>query len=139
MSSVSGFMFLTVYFTCWDLILILSREFVNTTRIRAINRLDAGLVKSYTSDLKSLLEEADIVESKAFLRSFVRRIDINRTQVVIHYNLPVPPSREQPQVLGVLPIDTLGGAGGIRTPYLLTASQTFSRLNYSPISALPAI
>ena len=26
----------------------------------------------------------------------------------------------------------LGGAGGIRTPYLLTASQTFSRLNYSP-------
>ncbi len=27
---------------------------------------------------------------------------------------------------------TFGGAGGIRTPYLLTASQTFSRLNYSP-------
>jgi site-specific DNA recombinase len=27
---------------------------------------------------------------------------------------------------------TFGGAGGIRTPYLLTASQTFSQLNYSP-------
>ena len=26
-----------------------------------------------------------------------------------------------------------GGAGGIRTPYLLTASQMFSQLNYSPI------
>ena len=25
-----------------------------------------------------------------------------------------------------------GGAGGIRTRYLLTASQTFSRVNYSP-------
>ena len=28
-----------------------------------------------------------------------------------------------------------GGAGGIRTPYLLTASQTLSQLSYSPISA----
>ena len=26
-----------------------------------------------------------------------------------------------------------GGAGGIRTRYLLTASQTFSRVNYGPI------
>ena len=25
-----------------------------------------------------------------------------------------------------------GGAGGIRTPYLLTASQTLSQLSYSP-------
>jgi hypothetical protein len=27
---------------------------------------------------------------------------------------------------------TTGGAGGIRTPYLLTASQTLSQLSYSP-------
>ena len=26
-----------------------------------------------------------------------------------------------------------GGAGGIRTPYLLTASQTFSQVNYGPV------
>ena len=30
---------------------------------------------------------------------------------------------------------TFGGAGGIRTPYLLTASQTFSRVNYGPADA----
>ena len=30
-------------------------------------------------------------------------------------------------------LNQAGGAGGIRTPYLLTASQMFSRLNYSPI------
>ena len=30
------------------------------------------------------------------------------------------------------PPNTLGGAGGIRTPYLLTASQTLSQLSYSP-------
>ncbi len=32
----------------------------------------------------------------------------------------------------VLPIVTPGGGGGIRTPDLLTASQTFSQLNYAP-------
>jgi hypothetical protein len=32
----------------------------------------------------------------------------------------------------VLGIVTFGGDGGIRTPYLLTASQTFSRVNYVP-------
>ena len=32
----------------------------------------------------------------------------------------------------VLPMVTPGGAGGIRTPYLLTASQTFSQVNYGP-------
>jgi hypothetical protein len=29
-----------------------------------------------------------------------------------------------------------GGAGGIRTPYLLTASQTFSQVNYGPTKAI---
>ena len=29
------------------------------------------------------------------------------------------------------------GAGGIRTPYLLTASQTFSQVNYGPVQCLP--
>jgi hypothetical protein len=28
------------------------------------------------------------------------------------------------------------GAGGIRTPYLLTASQTFSQVNYGPVAPL---
>jgi hypothetical protein len=32
-----------------------------------------------------------------------------------------------------LNIRKLSGAGGIRTPYLLTASQTFSQVNYGPM------
>jgi hypothetical protein len=47
------------------------------------------------------------------------------------------PHGEQTQLVGVLPMVTPGGAGGIRTPYLLTASQTFSQLNYSPIKTPP--
>ena len=36
-------------------------------------------------------------------------------------------------------INTPGGAGGIRTRYLLTASQTFSQLNYSPINIISTL
>jgi hypothetical protein len=34
--------------------------------------------------------------------------------------------------LGVLPMVTIGGAEGIRTPDLLLAKQALSRLSYSP-------
>ena len=102
---------------------------------QGIKHVDAETIKSYARDLKSLLEEADIAESKAFLRSFVKRIEINKSQVVIHYNLPVPYEGET-QAVGVLPMVTPGGAGGIRTLYLLTASQTFSQVNYGPTKYL---
>ena len=94
--------------------------------------IDAALVRSYAEDLKSLLEESDFAESKAFLRSFIKKIVISGEKATIYYNLPMPPDRKKKEQIGVLPIVTLGGAGGIRTPYLLTASQTFSQLNYSP-------
>jgi len=42
--------------------------------------IDADLVRSYAEDLKSLLEESDFAESKAFLRSFIKKIVINREQ-----------------------------------------------------------
>ena len=94
--------------------------------------IDADTVKSYAEDLKNLLNEADIVESKAFLRSFIKRIEINKGEGVIQYKLPVPPNWSDRQSVGVLPIDNYGGAGGIRTPYLLNAIQALSQLSYSP-------
>ena len=52
---------------------------------------DTDLVKSYAEDLKSLLEESDCIESKASLRSFIKKIVVNREKATIHYSLPVPP------------------------------------------------
>ena len=94
--------------------------------------VDAEAVKSYAEDLKSLFIEADIIESKAFLRSFIKRIEINKREDVIQYKLPVPPNCSDRQSVEVLPIDNYGGAGGIRTPYLLNAIQALSQLSYSP-------
>ena len=99
-----------------------------------VEEVDVSTVKSYARDLRNLLEESEFTERKAFLRSFVRRVEVDGTEVTVRYRLPMPPDGRSEDRAPVLPIDTFGGAGGIRTPYLLTASQTFSQLNYSPIN-----
>jgi len=53
---------------------------------QGVEEVDIDTVKSYTRDLKSLLEESDITERKAFLRSFIKRIEINRDKVIVYYH-----------------------------------------------------
>ena len=89
---------------------------------QGVEEVDINIVKSYTRDLKSLLEESDITERKAFLRSFIRRIEIDKDKVMVHYHLPLPNNENRKAAEEVLPIVTLGGAGEARTPDLLTAS-----------------
>jgi len=45
---------------------------------RGIEQVDTALVKAYAQDLRSLLEEADLTERKAFLRSFIKRIEVSK-------------------------------------------------------------
>ena len=99
---------------------------------RGIKHVDAEVIKSYARDLKSLLEEANIAESKAFLRSFIKRIEIDKSLAVVHYNLPMPPDGGMKESLGVLPMVTPGGAEGTRTPDFLRAREALSQLSYSP-------
>ena len=65
-------------------------------------------------------------------QSPVKRIEVNKEQVTVHYNLPTTKdggAREQTQVLSIV---TPGGAEGIRTPDLLRAKEALSQLSYSP-------
>ncbi|MFC1962598.1 hypothetical protein ACFLWB_01170 [Chloroflexota bacterium] len=73
--------------------------------------IDADLVRSYSEDLKILLEESDFAESKAFLRSFIKKIVISVEKATIYYSLPMPPDRKKKQQIAVLPIVIPGGAG----------------------------
>jgi site-specific DNA recombinase len=82
--------------------------------------VDVGAVKSYAQDLGDLLEETGFTKSNTLLRSFIKRIVINGDRATIYYKLPMPPDGKKKQSAGILPIDTPGGAGGIRTRYLLT-------------------
>ena len=77
--------------------------------------VNEALVKAYAEDLRAVLEEADITERKVFLRSFVRRVEIDKDQVTVHYTLPMPPDGISSEQAGVLPIGTLGGDRGYNT------------------------
>ena len=98
--------------------------------LHGVQHVDAQQVKSYASDLRSLLVDTDFVRSKGFLRSFVEKIVIHGYICTIHYKLPVP-SHWQVTEDVVLPIVPPSGAEWIRTPYLLDANETLSLLSYS--------
>jgi hypothetical protein len=66
-------------------------------------------IKSYANDLSHLLEETDAIERKSFLKSFVKKIIVNKGQVTIHYALSMLPDKREQEQIGVLPIVTSGG------------------------------
>ena len=84
-------------------------------------------------DLRNLLEESEVAQRKAFLRSFVKKIVVDKAKVKLYYNLPVPPDGKKMETVGVLPIDTPSGDRGIRTPDLRDANAALSLLSYIPI------
>jgi site-specific DNA recombinase len=94
------------------------------------------MVTRCVDDLRSLLEESTLAERKSFIRSFVKEVKVTGDEVLLTYTMPLPPQGISEERVGVLYSVHYGGAGGIRTPYLLTASQTFSQLNYSPASII---
>ena len=83
---------------------------------RGAEQIDAAMVKAYARDLRDLLEEADFTERKAFLRSFIKRIEVDKEQVTVYYDLPLPQDGRAKEETAVLPIATPGGEGGTRTP-----------------------
>lgn len=71
--------------------------------VQDVRYVDRQTVLAYASDLRSLLSEGDITESKSFLRTFVKKIVVEKEQVTVHYNLPVPAGRNEAKITEVLP------------------------------------
>jgi hypothetical protein len=80
--------------------------------LEGVQHINAEAVKAYAQDLRSLLEDGDFIQSKAFLRSFVKKIIIDGDKAKIQYHLPMPPDGKRTQEEEVLPINTLGGPFG---------------------------
>ena len=74
---------------------------------QGVQQLDADMVKRYADDLRDLLEETNLTERKAFIRSFVKRIEIDKEQVTLQYKLPLPMGGDIRKSEEVLPIDNL--------------------------------
>jgi len=98
--------------------------------VRGVEEADVSIVKSYANDLRSLLEESDFTERKAFLRSFVKRVEVDENEITVHYKLPSPPEGKSKERVLVLPIDTFGGAGVTSSFLFLTTrvSETIHNL-----------
>ena len=64
--------------------------------------------------------------------SFVKKIVVDKKEVKLYYNLPMPPDGRKKETVGVLPIDTPSGDRGIRTPDLCDANAALSLLSYIP-------
>jgi hypothetical protein len=62
-----------------------------------------------------MLEEGEFPERKAFLRSFIEKIQVDKDQVKVIHKLPPPNGKDR---VAVLPIDTLGGPQGTVTELL---------------------
>ncbi len=77
--------------------------------IHGVHRVESSIVKAYARDLHTLLEESEISERKAFLKSFIESIVVDGDKVKVNYKLPLPDKSKDEFALSVLPIDTLGG------------------------------
>jgi site-specific DNA recombinase len=79
---------------------------------------DMKAVTECVEELRGLLEESDLTERKAFIRSFVREVKVTGTEVLLTYTTPIPPdkiSRDMQRVLYSVhpsgPSGTIGKTG----------------------------
>ena len=47
--------------------------------------LNLEMIQEYVSSLKTLFSSSSFIEQKSFLRSFVKRIELNEPRIVIDY------------------------------------------------------
>ena len=92
-------------------------------RDRTIELADEGVVKAYVEDLRALLEESSIMEQKAFLKSFVQRIEVGDSDVKVIYTIPMLPGGPITETLGVLPFVQNGSPSRTRTYNLAVNSR----------------
>ena len=62
----------------------------NTLAERRVLLDNAEVVAEFVADMAEFLRTSDITESKAFLRTFIKRIDVKPGRAVIRYTIPMP-------------------------------------------------
>jgi site-specific DNA recombinase len=111
-------------------------DLVESIREAKVDLLDASVVRAYMDDLKALLSKGSIVEQKSFLRSFIKRIEVNLPQVVVTYAIPLKTQKVEPLEREVLPFAYDGSPGRIRTSDQVVNSHSLCRLSYRGTSII---
>jgi site-specific DNA recombinase len=76
---------------------------------------DMELMRSNAADLRNVLSSASIMQQKAVLKSFIKKIGASISSVTIEYMLPMPPREEEGDTVGVLDIVGSGEPEETRT------------------------
>lgn len=64
-------------------------QIANMLSDRRVELASPEIVKSYVKDMRQMLEESELTGKRAFLRGFIKKIDVMDRQGVIHYLLPI--------------------------------------------------
>jgi site-specific DNA recombinase len=81
--------------------------------------LEPSIVLQYVKELQCLLEESDICERRAFLRSFIESIQVDDGTITLNYTVPLPPDSSRQETVSVLGIVPTGPPEGIRTKHAM--------------------
>ncbi len=100
----------------------------------------AETIAAFAADMSEFLRTSQLTETRSFIRSFVKEIQIRPGKASIIYTIPMPEdspigdsdTAELALTDGVRSTFRGGGAEGIRTPDPLLAKQVLSRLSYDP-------
>ena len=86
--------------------------------------LSPAETQRHVVDLKSFLGSESVLKKKTFLRTFIKRIDVDLPQVAIDYTIPGwSQKKAEPLTCGVLPSDGPGSPGRTRTNNLSVNSR----------------
>jgi site-specific DNA recombinase len=72
-------------------------------RYKAVDMADPHVVREYVNDMRDLLAESSITEQRAFLKSFVEKIEVGDSEVKMYYTIPMPPNSLPEETVGVIP------------------------------------
>ena len=101
----------------------------SSLKMSVIESPDINLIKEHVDDVKQLLSESPIIEQRAFLKSFVKNIEVGKEAVTVNYHLPMPPAKSDKDVMGVLPFIMNGRPYRSRTCDTLIKSQVLYQLS----------
>ena len=108
------------------------RRTLSEKATRVAKHVDAETIEDCGRDLEYLLQETDVIESKASLRSFIKRIEMARENAKVHCILPIPPDGKMRESLGALPIATSRGEKGESNPHTFSALDPKSCSSANP-------
>ena len=101
----------------------------------------ADTIAAFAADMSEYLRTSELTETRAFIQSFVKEIQVSPGNASIIYTIPMPEdspigasdSTELALNERVMNTIRVSGAEGSRTPDLFNAIEALSQLSYSPI------